>query len=148
MHEEGFNISLKADHLFDFLGLPISNTFLTGLVFSVLLFLLLFFVVRKFKLRPSKFQVGVEFILSSGYDFTKETLGDEKLARKVYPLIASLFIVILFFNLAKFIPGMESITFGEHHLFKSVHSDFNMTFALGVVAWVAVQLLGVFILGL
>ena len=147
MHEESFNVSLKPDVLFHIFNMPITNTILTSIIFSILLFLILFFVIRKFKLRPTKFQVIMELIFQGGFYFTKDALGNEKLARKVYPLIASLFIVILFFNLAKFIPGVESITYGEHHLFKSVHSDFNMAFALGVVAWIVVQFLGIFILG-
>ncbi len=145
--EEGLKVSLKSDILFNFLGFPITNTFITSLLLSFLLIFFVIFIIKKSDLRPSKLQLVMEFFIAGGYDFTKQSLGDEKLAKKVYPLIASLFFVILFFNLTKFIPGMESITFNGFHLFKPVHSDLNMTLALAVVSFIAIQALGIIILG-
>ncbi len=147
MHE-GINVSLKSDILFYLWGFPISNSLLASFFLSILLIFLFFWTTKKFNLRPNKFQLIIESIVYFGYDFVRDALGDDKIAKKVYPLIASLFFVILFFNLAKFLPGMESLRFGEHHLFKPVHSDINMTLALGIVAWIVIQFLGIFVLGI
>ena len=146
--EGKIDISLKADKLFSFFGFNITNTLFTSVIFSVILFLIVYFAVRKFNLRPTKFQLVLEFLIMGGYKFSLEALGDEKITKKIYPILATFFIMILSFNLMKFIPGIESIKFGGHHLFKSVHSDLNMTLALSVVAWIMVQFLGVFILGI
>jgi F-type H+-transporting ATPase subunit a len=132
--EHGMQVSLKPDILFKIGEFPITNTFIESVLFSVFLIILVVFVVKKSNLRPSKFQLILEFFINSGYNFTKDTLEDEKMAKKVYPLLASLFFVILFFNLMKFLPGLESITYNHTHLFKAVHSDLNMTLALGIVA--------------
>jgi F-type H+-transporting ATPase subunit a len=144
---EGISVALKSDILFNFLGLPITNTFITSLLLSFLLIFFVIFIIKKSDLRPSKLQLVIEFFIAGGYDFTKQTLNNDNLTKKVYPLIASLFFVILFFNLTKFIPGMESITFGEHHLFKPVHSDLNMTLALSIVSFIVIQALGILVLG-
>lgn len=145
--EEGISVSLKSDILTNFLGLPITNSFITSLVLSLLLIIFVMYVVKKSDLRPSKLQLIIEFLIEGGYNFVKDTLGNEKIAKKVFPLIASLFIIILFFNLTKFIPGMESIKFDGHHLFKPVHSDLNMTLALSIVSFIVIQALGILVLG-
>ena len=147
MHEKGLAVSLKSDILFHIGSFPVTNTFTASLLLSVLMILFVVFVVKKSDLRPSKLQLVTEFFIAGGYDFTKETLKNDKLAARVYPLIASLFFVILFFNLTKFLPGMESIKFNGEDFFKPVHSDLNMTLALGIVAWIVVQFVGAYILG-
>lgn len=146
MHE-GIVVSLKPEILFKVLDFPVTNTFITSIVLSILLVVFVVFIIKKSNLRPSKLQLVTEFFIAGGYDFTKETLKNDKLSSKVYPLIASLFFVILFFNLTKFIPGMESLTFANTHIFKAVHSDLNMTLALTIVAWVSVQFIGILVLG-
>jgi len=109
MHKEGINVSLKADPLFDIFGFTITNTFLTSILLSVLLIAIVVFVVKKSSLRPSKFQLVLELLINGGYNFTKDTLGDKETTDKVYPFLATLFFIILFFNLMKFLPGMESL---------------------------------------
>lgn len=145
--EEGISVSLKSDILFNILGFPVTNSFITSLLLSFLLIFFVVFIIKKSNLRPSKLQLIIEFFIAGGYEFTKQTLGSEKLTKKVYPVIASLFFVILFFNLTKFIPGMESIKFDGQHLFKPVHSDLNMTLALSIVSWIVIQGMGILILG-
>ena len=146
-HAEGIVVSLKPDILGQVGDFPITNSMVTSLVGSVLLVILVVLFSRHLKAVPSRIQLVFELIVEKGFDYCKEVLGDEGLARKTFPLVASLFLFILFFNLIKFIPGAESITFDGHIFFKPLHADLNMTFALGLVAFIFVQFMGFFVLG-
>ncbi len=140
-------ITLKAHQFTEVLGFPITDSFITMIAGSLLLILFVFFISSKFTLVPGKFQMLVEDLVDGVRNYTIETLENEEVGKKVYPLIISIFIFILFFNLIKFIPGFEVLKFGDHHLFKSLHSDLNMTIAMAVVSFVVVQALGISILG-
>jgi len=140
-------VSLKSDIIANLGGLPITNTFITSIIASLVLALLAYLFSRKMSIIPSRFQLIIEGMTDGAKKYVDEVLEDKKLSDKVFPLILSLFIFILFLNLFKFLPGTESITFKGVQFLKPVHSDLNMTIALAVVAWFVVQVAGVAILG-
>ena len=147
-HGGGLHVQLGADQLGTFLGFPITNSVMTSIVGSVILVVAVWLASRKFSLVPSKMQLVFESVVEYGYNQTLELLdGKEEIARKVFPMVAALFLFILFFNLVKFIPGAESLRFGDYHLFRPLHADLNMTLALGVTAFIFVQFLGIYVLG-
>jgi F-type H+-transporting ATPase subunit a len=144
---ENINVSLKADIIGSIYGFPITNTFINSILISVVLAILVFIFTRKISLIPSKFQLVVEILIDGIKKYVSEVLENEKVARKVLPLILSLFIFILFVNFFKFLPGTESITYKGVHLLKPIHSDLNMTIALAIVSFLVVQFFGVIVLG-
>lgn len=127
-------VSLKAEIITHIFGLPITNTFITSIIASIVLAFLAWFFSRNISLYPSRFQLVVEDLTHGVRNYVEEVLGDKKLADKVFPLILSLFIFILFLNLFKFLPGTESITYKGVQLLRPVHSDLNMTIALAIVS--------------
>lgn len=145
--EEGIYVSTKADVIGDIGGWPITNTMVSSVVWSIVLIVLLVVAAKKLKLIPSKKQLSFEMVTQGIYDFVAKTLDNDKVTRWAFPLIISLFFVILFFNLVKFIPGTESIFFKDYQLLKPIHKDLNMTLALAVVAVIFVQFVGMFSLG-
>jgi len=137
-----------APHIFTtFMGVPITDSLITIVFGSLLLILLVWWASSHFSIVPSKPQIILEEIVSFGRDFVIETLGNEKVGKKVYPLILTIFIFILFFNLIKFIPGFELLTFNGHHVFRAIHSDLNITVAMALVSFFIVQFLGIYLLG-
>ncbi len=129
------------------LGIPISNSLITIFLGSVVLIILVWFISSRFSVVPSKAQLIFEGMVDFGRRFTIETLGNKKVGEKVYPLILTIFIFIVFFNLIKFLPGFEAITIGKHHLFMPIHSDLNITLAMALVSFFVVQFLGIYVLG-
>jgi F0F1-type ATP synthase membrane subunit a len=117
------------------------------LIASLVLALLAYFFSRGISLIPSRFQLVVEGLTDGAKKYVDEVLENKKLSDRVFPLILSLFVFILFLNLFKFLPGTESITYKGVQFLKPVHSDLNMTIALALVAWFVVQIAGVAILG-
>ncbi len=145
--DHGFHVALKADTLGYIGSYPITNSMITSLTGSIILIVLLVIFFSRLKLVPGKAQSLCELIVEKGYEYTESVLENETLSRKTFPLIASLFVFIVFFNVIKFIPGAESLQYNGYIFFKPLHSDFNMTLALGITAFIFIQCMGIFVLG-
>ncbi len=80
-----------------------------------------------------------------------EVLEDRKLAQKLFPLITTIFLFIFASNILEFTPGIGSIGFIDSHgftpLFRSVNTDLNVTLALAIISFVAIEVVGVAMLG-
>ncbi len=140
-------VLLKADVIGNFMGFPITNTFMTAIIASVVLIILVVVFSKRISIVPSRFQLIVEFMTEGARKYVYEVLDNNKVSKIVFPLILSLFIFILFINLFKFIPGKESIKYLEMYFLKPVHTDLNMTIALAMVSFIVIQFFGIYVLG-
>src|SRR3989339_572998 len=152
MEENGIHISLAAEQVGTFLGLPITNTLLMSLVVFALLGTLAFFVRKNLSLVPGRVQTLLETLFVGILDYMTETLEDEKLARKLFPLILTIFLFIFTANLIEFTPGIGSIGFyhpdGEFSpLLRSMNTDLNTTLALTMISFFVIEFTGVATLG-
>ncbi len=81
----------------------------------------------------------------------KETLENEKLAERFFPLIASLVIFIAAINELEFFPGGGSIGFSRGSefvpLFRASTPDLNTTLALTLISVIVIEMMGVVTLG-
>jgi F-type H+-transporting ATPase subunit a len=149
---EGIHITLAADTLGEFLGIPITNSLLTTWLVVGLLALTAFFLRRNLQLIPGKIQGAFEAIVEVIYDYIAETLESRELARRYFPLIATIFLFILTANLITFVPGIESIVFDSHGhevpLLRPVNTDLNIPLALAMISFLVIELSGIFALGI
>lgn len=117
----------------------------------VFLFILAFLVNKRIVLLPGRLQTILEMLVGYVYDYVEETLGEKDAARKFFPLIASFFLFILAGNMIQFIPGIGSIGFFEHNefipLLRSLNTDLNVTLALALIAFFAIEYAGISELG-
>jgi F-type H+-transporting ATPase subunit a len=113
-------------------------------ILAVFVFIFLAFKTNKFKLMPSFFQHMMEMLVLFILDFIEKILGDKNKARKILPYVGSVFLFILFSNLAFLIPGLSSITFHDHHVFAASTADFNTTLALALASVVIIHFVGIF----
>lgn len=152
MHEQSIHISLSAETIGSFLGVPITNTMLMSVVVVALLVLLTFLVRRNLSLIPGRLQTLIETLFVGILDYMTETLEDAKLARKLFPLILTIFLFIFTANIIEFTPGIGSIGWthadGEFvPLLRSMNTDLNTTLALTVIAFIVIEVVGVATLG-
>lgn len=152
MADKGIHISLAAEKIGSFLGIPITNTVLMGFVVFVLLCTFAFFVRRSLKLVPGRVQTLVEVLFVGILDYMTETLENEKLARKLFPFIVTIFLFIFIGNLIEFTPGVGSIGFTHHDgefvpLLRSLNTDINTTLALTIIVFFVIEFAGVVALG-
>src|ERR1043165_453109 len=97
--ESGLHISLAAERLGTFFGLPITNTILTTWVVMLILILSAILLKNKLTLIPGRMQTAIESAFGYVYSYVESTLESEKLAKRYFPLIATIFLFILTANL-------------------------------------------------
>lgn len=146
------HISLAAEKIGTFLGVPITNTLLMAWVVLLLLGSLTYATRRSLALIPGRLQTLLETLFTGILDYMTETLEDAKLARKLFPLIVTIFLFIFTANVIEFTPGIGSIGFthadGEFTpLLRSMNTDLNTTLALTAISFLVIEILGVATLG-
>ncbi len=148
----GIHIALSAEKIGDFMGLPITNTLLTGWLIAGLLIVIALMTSRRLKMIPGRVQAFFETLFEGAYDYIASTLESRDRARTYFPLIITVFLFIALANMTEFTPGIGSITVVNDHgetvpLFRSMNTDLNMTLGLTIIAVVAIEIAGVAALG-
>ena len=91
-------------------GLPFTNTLLTVLIIDLLLLLMAWSTrsfIRSGKLVPSGFYHVVELLVEFLWNTTESTAG--KWAKRMFPIMATIFLLVILANFTELIPGVESI---------------------------------------
>ncbi|MEK9177194.1 MAG: F0F1 ATP synthase subunit A [Patescibacteria group bacterium] len=150
--EHGIHVVLKAEELGHLWGFPITNALVMTWVVMALIFLFVFLVNRRISLVPGHTQTILEWGVEGGMSYMTETLGDVKLAKRFFPLLATLFFFILVGNELAFFPGVGSIGFfhGEElvPLLRAPATDLNMTLALTLISVLVIEISGIIAVGL
>jgi F-type H+-transporting ATPase subunit a len=151
----GIAIHLAPQALFHIGNWPITNTLVTALVVSACLIIFAFFAGRSLKLKPSGPQAILELLITYPYDLIRETLGNDKIAERVYPLIISIFLFVLCANWFGLFPFVDSIganipaaggTTFVPYLYPAA-TDLNLTLALAIIAFFTIEVCGIGVLG-
>lgn len=152
---EKIHISLQAETIGYFFGLPITNSIILSLIVGLILVGGGILIARSLKPVPGKFQSTAELLVDGSLAFMTQVVGDRKQALNFFPLVAGIFFFILLNNWMGVLPGIGSIgVFEEVHghkefipLFRPASADLNTTFALAIVAVIAIQIYAVKKLG-
>ncbi|MGI6544242.1 MAG: F0F1 ATP synthase subunit A [Limnochordia bacterium] len=104
----------------------VTSTVVNTWIIMLVLFIAVFFLTRRFQKQPR----GVQTFLEIALEFINSLIDDGmgRTGRVYLPLVGSLFIMILVFNLSWFIPGMVPPT-----------TDIMTTAALGVTSIIMIQ---------
>lgn len=150
--EEGIKVSIAPEHLFTWIGVPITNSLLMSWVVVFCIIGIGFLLRKRDALIPSKIQVLAEMLIGGIYDFVAEALESSSLARRFTPFLLTLFAFILIGNWLEFIPGVESIVFhnaeGESiPLLRGMNTDLNIPLALAIISFVTIEVTGFAVLG-
>lgn len=149
--KSGIHVVLAPEQLTTLFGIPITNTLLTSWAVIIVLFILAGTMGSRLKLIPSRFQTLLEWLFEFVYDYIAETLESRDLARRFFPLLATIFLFIFTSNLLEFTPGIGSIGFfsadGFVPLLRSVNTDLNVTLMLAIVAFLTIEITGILVIG-
>ena len=151
----GISIHLAPLALFHIGNIAVTNTFVTALTVSALLIVFAFFAGRSLKLKPGKFQAVLELLVMFPYTFVRDTLENDKLTERVFPLIMTVFLFILSINWFGLLPfvasiGVTKVVNGTSELvpfFYPGATDLNMTLALALIVFFAIEIAGITTLG-
>lgn len=149
------HISLKAEEIFRLGGLSVTNTLLLSVGAAVLIAVIALISRRSIKIIPGGLQNAIEFAVESLLQLMDSVLGERRKSEKYLPLVATIFVFILFSNWLGLMPGIGSIGLVRHPpasgeftpLFRSPASDLNFTLALAIITVLAVNILGVLAVG-
>lgn len=151
-HESAIHVALSAERIGTIFGIPLTNTLLMSWIVMALLLIFAIVVRSKLSLIPGKFQTFVELLFGYVYDFIETTLEDSKWAKRIFPLLLTLFLFIALANLIEFTPGIGSIKIDHNGetvpLLRSMNTDLNVTLALTFIVMFAIEFAGIFALGI
>jgi F-type H+-transporting ATPase subunit a len=149
------HIQIGAEKLFSIAGLTITNTLLMTWIVALFLIILSQLAVRKIQLVPAGIQNAVEWGVESLLGFMEKVLHTREKAIQYFPLIATIFSLILFSNWFGILPGVGSVGLHEMHegkevfvpLLRSVASDLNFTLAIAIIAVIMTNIFGIIAIG-
>jgi len=152
---KGLSIHLAPDVVTHVGDLPVTSTLITSWLTVIVLIVFAMYWSGRLRLIPGRMQTLIEAGLGGAYDYVKETLESEKLAKRYFPVLATIFFFILFANWIGLLPGVTSIGYwSEVHgtqklipFFYPVNTDLNVTIALAFIAMFTVEMAGILALG-
>lgn len=149
-------ISIAAEKLFSIGSLPITNALLIGFLVSIFLIILTQSVRWRLQMVPRGVQNFLEIIFEGLLAFMDSVLEDKAEARRYFPLIATIFLFVLFSNWVGLLPGAGTV--GLAHLkdgqativpfLRSTSADLNFTIALSIIVVLTIQVGGIMALGI
>ncbi len=137
----GPHISIKAEQVFEVMGVSITNSMILGIVGYVIIIVVAVMLAKGVQRGSrSKFVLAGQWLFEMLYQMTVDVLGNKILARRVAPLAITIFFVVMASNWLGTMPGVGPIHWGEAPLFRGLAADLNFTFALSIVTMVSVQM--------
>ncbi len=135
------------DKIFEVWGFPVVNsTLLIGLLF-ICLALISFFVFRKKREVPGKVQVFLEIVYESLYSQIRTITSSDYHTKRIFALVASIFVFVGISNYSGLVPGLSSITWDGIAIFRTPTADFNTTFGLALGALIVLHMVTIKDLG-
>ncbi len=136
-------------------GFPITNSLIMTVVVSFCIMIIAWVVRSRMTMVPRGLQNVVESILEALLGLVDGVTGDRKQSITFLPIVATIFIFVIFSNWSGLLPGAG--TFGVHQVhhgesvlvsfIRSPSADLNMTLALALFVVLASQVMGMRALG-
>jgi len=149
------NISIAAEALLRLGTLPITNASLVAFAVSLGLITFAIVSVRNLKETPRGMQNFLELVIESALDFVTTVTHDRERSRTFFPIVATIFLFVLFSNWVEVLPGLGSVgVWGIHNghktlipFIRSASADLNVTLAIAIVAVMSLQVFGIVTFG-
>lgn len=149
------HISLAPEAIGHVFGFPITNSMLGMLLAAIVLIWLARAAGRQAQLKPGRLQNAAEMILEALLGLMDGVTGDRAKTRKFFPLVATIFLLVMTMNWLGLVPLFGTIGWKEtidgHRVLtpflRGGSADLNMTVAIALIAQVAAQVFGVMYVG-
>lgn len=146
--------TLFAEPVFANSILPITNALLTSWVAVLVIVVIALAIKLKLKKIPGTIQHIFEITMEGALSLSDQVTGNRKLSEKIFPLVFSIFLFVLFNNWLGLLPlgaiGTIQVHDG-HQMFvpflRGGTADVNTTLALGLIAVLGSNLFGIITIG-
>jgi F-type H+-transporting ATPase subunit a len=128
-------------------GFVVTNTLLSSWIVTLILIALFYGATRRMSVVPQGLQNLMEAAIEALYNFVKSVAGVAN-ARRFLPLIATIFLFVMFNAWIGLLPIYPTLGFMdshgelERHLLRPAGTDLNMPLALALVSFVFVEFWG------
>lgn len=138
------HISIAAEPLFHIGPVAVTNSMLVMFIVMALILIVFSYLARRAQVVPGRSQGVAELIIEFLLNLVESTAG-KSIGRRIFPLVASLFIFIIFANFSGLLPGVGTIyvTDTAVPILRPPTADLNMTVALALVTFTVVQVAGI-----
>ena len=141
------HISISAQPVISLGSFELTNSMLVSLLVTLFLSLLAIHFSRNIK-KKSNLRLFIQTLIESLYEFVQSIAPHH--APRFFPLIASIFLFVMFGSWAGLLPGFETIGFNKlvhgHQQYipflRGATADLNITLGLAIFAVLAVQFYG------
>lgn len=142
------HVEIAAQKVFNIGNFAITNAMLTGVLGLTVTLGILLYV--GFKLKAGKYNrlVGlIQWVFEGLLNQINDIIPDRKLARKVTPLVCTIFFLVLFNYWLSVLPGLDSIKINGVPILRSPTADVNFVLGLAAVSVVTVHVYAIKYLG-
>ena len=146
------NISIGPEVLTTVAGWPVTNTMLVaGVIFILIILIAITVRWHASADKPPQGVAGLMDVFTEIFlDFIDSITNDHGKSVRFFPIVASIFLIVLLSNLVELVPGLGSIGVwmtrnGATELvpfIRSMSADLNFTFVVAIFAMVSVQIMG------
>jgi F-type H+-transporting ATPase subunit a len=132
--------NIQPETLFEVGAFTITNAHMMS--YLVIILVTLFVLVVKMTLQsvPKRSQAILEMAVEGFIGLLDQITNDDRISRRLLPLIGTLFIYIGLSNFIGLFPGITSITYEGTALFRTPTNDFNLTFSIALAMVIYTQL--------
>lgn len=149
-------VPLAAEPIAHLGAFPITNAMVNAWIVTAFFVMIAAIVSQRKTLVPTGIQNVIEGVIATILGEVEKVTGDRKSARVFFPLIATIFLVILFNNWLGLVPGTGTIgIYGIMHgemelipLLRPAGSDLNFTLAIAATALIISHIAGIHATGL
>jgi F-type H+-transporting ATPase subunit a len=137
---------LPAETIFYIGNFPVTNSLITGVLVTAGMLWMMFYVAGRVKQNnKNRFVSLIQWIFEGLYMTVERSMPTKELARKLAPLVITMFFFILINYWVGILPLVGPITGGEENVpvFRSLIADLNTTFALAIITIVMAQVYAV-----
>ncbi len=148
-------MTIFAEPIFHVGKFEITNSLLTSWLAVIVILFISIGIRRSLKKIPGKAQHIFEIMLEGALGLCDQVTNDRKISKKVFPLVFTLFVFILFNNWLGLLPFVGSVGFTAVEggrslfipLFRAGTADINTTLALAIGIVLASNVFGIFAVG-
>lgn len=137
----GPHISVKSEEVIHIFGIGLTNSHLLGIIGLILLVWLLFrtSAVAAGKKKPNFATRLVTWTFEGLYNTVKQVIPDQTWAKRVAPLVITIFFFVIAQYWLGLLPIVGPITIDGTPMFRGMVADLNMTFSLALVTIIGAQ---------
>ncbi len=142
-------ISLAAETIATFHGIPITNSMLASAIATVIILIVFITAGKTTQLHPkSSLANAIETLVDGALDVIDSITGSPTISQQLFPFVMTFFIYILFNNWLGLFPGISAITIGSTPLLRTGTADLNTTVALAIISVITTQAYAIHQLGI